>query len=195
MPKEKQKRQKKGRACWVFLVGFWTFFLAIAFTLITRFLLHSFQSIILSFLLLLLIIIIGIVFDIVGTAVTAASEKPFHAKAAKKIFGAKMGIYLVRNADRVANFCNDVVGDITGIVSGVAAAVIIVNISLAKPSLNEIALSILLAGLVSALTVAGKAYGKTIAIKKPTYIVFFFARILTTFSNILKGRNKKKQKI
>lgn len=193
LPKEKQKWQKKGRACWGFSVAFWTFSLAIAFSLITRFLLHSFQSIIFSFFLLLLIIIIGIVFDIIGTAVTAASEKPFHAKAAKRIFGAKMGIYLVRNADRVANFCNDVVGDICGIVSGITAAVIVVNISLAKPSLNEIALSILLAGLVSALTVGGKAFGKTIAIKEPTDIVFFCARILASFSNIIKGKNKNNQ--
>jgi len=194
LPKEKPTRQKK-RTAWFFFVGCWTFFLAIFFTLVTRFLLQSFRSIILSFFLLLLIIAIGIVFDIIGTAVTAASEKPFHAKAAKKIFGAKMGIYLVRNADRIASFCNDVVGDISGIVSGIVAAVIIINITLAKPYLNEIAMSILLAGLVSALTVGGKAFGKTLAINKPTDIVFLFARLLTTFENILYRKKKGKPKI
>lgn len=197
MPKEKPKRQKRREnAHWVFSVGIWTFFLAISFTLVTRFLLESFQSIIFSFLLLLLVIVIGIVFDIIGTATTAASEKPFHAKAAKKIYGAKKGIYLVRNADRVANFCNDVVGDILGIVSGVVAAVVIISLVLAHPNLNEIFLSILLTGLVSALTVGGKAFGKTLALKKTTHIVFSAAKMLTTLDNIIfrKKRNKLKKK-
>ncbi|HHU76728.1 MAG TPA: hypothetical protein GXZ24_07560 [Firmicutes bacterium] len=197
MPKEKPKRQnRKVNAHWVFRAAIWTFFLAIFFTLVTRFLLESFKSIAFSFLLLLLVIITGITFDIIGTAITAASEKPFHAKAAKKIYGAKKGIYLVRNADRVANFCNDVVGDILGIVSGVVAAVIIINLVLACPGLNEIILSILLTGLVSALTVGGKAFGKTLALNKTTHIVFSTAKMLTTFDNIFlrTGRNKSKKK-
>lgn len=168
--------------------------MAISFTLVTRFLLQSVPSIIFSFLLLLLIIFIGILFDILGTAATAASEKPFHAKAAKKIFGAKKGIYLIRNADRVASFCNDVVGDISGIVSGVVAAVIIISLTLQKPNLNEIALSILLTGLVSALTVGGKAYGKNIALKNPTHIIFFAARMLTSLDNFIFRKKKGTQK-
>lgn len=187
-------RQKRKTISWVFSVGFWTFFLAISLTLVTRFLLQSVPSIIFSFLLLLLIIFIGILFDILGTAATAASEKPFHAKAAKKIFGAKKGIYLIRNADRVANFCNDVVGDISGIVSGVVAAVIIISLTLQRPYLNEIVLSILLTGLVSALTVGGKAYGKNIALKNPTRIILFAARMLTSLENFIFRKKKGKQK-
>jgi len=193
LPK-KNTGQKRKTSYWVYSVGLWTFFLAISLTLVTRFLLRSFQSIVFSFLLLLLIIFIGILFDILGTATTAASEKPFHAKASKKIFGAKKGIYLIRNADRVASFCNDVVGDISGIVSGVVAAVIIINLTLKRPNLNEIALSILLTGLVSALTVGGKAYGKTIAIRNPNHIVFFTARMLTTLDNFIFRKKKGKQK-
>ena len=68
-----------------------------------RFLLQVIHSIIVSFIILLFIIFIGIIFDLIGMAVTAADEKPFHAKAAKKIPGAKQAIYLVR-ADRVAGF-------------------------------------------------------------------------------------------
>ncbi len=196
MPKEKPMRQKRRNTKWVFSVAIWTFFLAISFTLVTRFLLATFRSILLSFLLLLLVIVIGIFFDIVGTATTAASEKPFHALAAKKIYGAKKGLYLVRHADRVANFCNDVVGDILGIVSGVVAAVVIINLVLARPNLNEIILSILLTGLVSALTVGGKAFGKTVALKNTTQIVFSAAKMLTSFDIIIfrKKKNKKKKK-
>ena len=37
-----------------------------------------------SFVVLLGIVVLGIVFDIIGMAVTAAEEKPFHSMAAKK---------------------------------------------------------------------------------------------------------------
>ncbi|MCL0043818.1 hypothetical protein M1M96_01885, partial [Peptococcaceae bacterium] len=64
------------------------------------------DNIALSFIVLIIIIFVGIVFDTFGTAATAAREKPFHAMAAKKVLGAKQSIYLVRNADRVANIAN-----------------------------------------------------------------------------------------
>ena len=67
-----------------------------------------------AFLLLFFIVALGILFDMVGVAVTAADEKPFHAMAAKKVPGAGKAIWLLRNADKVASFCNDVVGDSFG---------------------------------------------------------------------------------
>ena len=68
----------------------------------------------------LIIVLIGIFFDILGIASTAADENPFHAMAAKKVYGAKLFYQIVRNADRFASFCNDVIGDISGIISGTA---------------------------------------------------------------------------
>ena len=66
---------------------------------------------------------LGIVFDIVGVAVTAADPRPFHSMAAHREKGAKEALFLLRNASRVSSVCNDVVGDICGIVSGTTAAV------------------------------------------------------------------------
>lgn len=186
--KKYYKRRKKKKS-WIILVSLWTFFLAITFTWLTRLFLHNVTSIVISFILLIFIIFIGIIFDLIGTAVTAAEEKPFHAKASKKIYGAKKGIYLVRHADQVANFCNDVVGDITGIVSGIIGAVIIINLSSINPCLNEIYLSILMAGIISALTVGGKAAGKTLAINSPTEVVFYVARLLTALERLYFWRN------
>ena len=195
MPGKKLKSQKKSAVRWIITVFFWTFFLAVSLTLVTRFLLQRVHSIILSFILLLIIIVIGVVFDIIGTAVTAADEKPFHAKASNKIYGAKMGIYLVRNADRAANFCNDIVGDIAGVVSGIVAAIIVINLAKNYPSYSEseIIMSIILAGLVSALTVGGKALGKSMAIRKPTEIILFVARLLTTFESFFFRTFKEKR--
>jgi CBS domain containing-hemolysin-like protein len=189
----KRDRKRRKTYLWVIMVSFWTFFLAIIFTWVTRSLIENVQSIIISFILLIIIIFIGIFFDMIGTAVTAADEKPFHAKAAKKIYGAKRGIYLVRNAEQVANFFNDVIGDISGVVSGVVAAVIIINLAAGVPELSEIWLSVLLAGLVSALTVGGKAVGKYFAINHPTDIVFVSARFLTALDRLFFWRKKHKR--
>lgn len=53
-------------------------------------------SMVLSFVVLLVIVLIGILFDIIGMAVTAAEEKPFHAMAAKKIPEAAIAIWMLR---------------------------------------------------------------------------------------------------
>ena len=67
-----------------------------------------------SIVLLAAIVWLGIIFDIVGVAVTVANEEPFHAMASKRIPGSRQGVWLIRRAEQVANFCNDVVGDIAG---------------------------------------------------------------------------------
>ncbi len=186
------RQQIKGRtARWAVIVSIWTFFLALLFALVTRFMLDSIQSIIISFTILLIIILIGIIFDTIGMAVAAADEKPFHAMAAKKIPGAKQAIYLVRNADRVSNFSNDVIGDISGVVSGVVGAMIILNLAMGTPGLNELYLSILVTAIIAALTVGGKAVGKSVAISRPTDLVFFIARFLTGLERLTLGGKRR----
>src|SRR5699024_4660418 len=67
---------------------------------------------ILGLLIVLMIVIVGIIFDMLGIAATAASEAPFNAMAAEKVVGAKEAVLITKNADRFASFCNDVIGDI-----------------------------------------------------------------------------------
>lgn len=102
----------------------------------------------------------------VGVAVTAADEKPFHAMAAKKVPGAGKAIWLLRNADKVASFCNDVVGDICGIISGAASAVIAGQIiaEIAQTGRGNV-VQLAMSGLVAGMTVGGKAAGKSIAMQ------------------------------
>ena len=87
-------------------------------------------GLLLALLILALFIGLGILFDIIGVAVTAADPRPFHSMAAHKEKGAKEALKLLRNADRVSSVCNDVVGDICGIVSGAAKACALVMPSL-----------------------------------------------------------------
>ena len=131
-------------------------------------------------------------FDIIGVAVTSAEEKPFHSMAARKVPGAQDAIRLLRNAERVSSICNDVVGDICGVVSGSASATIAVqvlnNFDFSIPQL----VTLLMSALVAGLTVAGKAIGKTVAIKSSTKIVATVGRVIYRFRNIPLLFKKKK---
>lgn len=150
-----------------------------------------------ALLVLLIIIILNILFDIVGTAVTAAEEAPFHAMASRKLYGARQSLRLIRNADKVSNFCNDVVGDICGVISGSASALIVINLARSE---DAGIIEFILTGLVASLTVGGKSIGKTVAIKHSNYIVykvsvilkFLFGRI--SFKRLLNGKTKKKKR-
>ncbi len=124
-----------------------------------------------AFIILLAIVMVGILFDIIGVSVTSADETPFHAMAARKVPGARESIKLLRQAEKVSSICNDVVGDICGVVSGSASATI------AAQLLNSFEFSwpqivgLLMSALVAGLTVGGKAIGKTFAVNSSTKIV------------------------
>lgn len=125
-------------------------------------------------LVLLTIVLIGILFDMLGIAATAASEKPFHAMAARKIPGAKEAIGIVRRADQFSNFCNDVVGDISGVISGSAAISVVAALVVMFPewSTKRWLVDVLFVSFISALTVGGKAIGKTLSIHYANQIIF-----------------------
>lgn len=128
----------------------------------------------------IMIVFIGIVFDMMGIAAAAAQETPFHAMASEKVAGARHSILIVRNADRFASFCNDVIGDIAGIISGTASAIVMFKLFQGdNTSLLYTLVLTLFTALVSGLTVGGKALGKSIAIHNSTPIIllagkFFF---------------------
>jgi len=137
---------------------------------------HS--SIFVAFVILLAIVLVGIIFDIVGVAVTSADEKPFHSMAARRVPGSQEAIRLLRNAERVSSICNDVVGDICGVVSGSASATIAAqvlrNFDFSWPQVVTLMMSALVAGL----TVGGKAIGKTFAIGSCTTIVHTAGKVI-----------------
>ena len=132
-----------------------------------------------ALLILTLFIGLGIVFDVIGVAVTAADARPFHSMAAHKEKGAKEAIRLLKNANQVSSFCNDVVGDICGIVSGSTAAVIVVELQ-KDLSTTSILISIAVTALISGITIGGKALGKTVAINECTGVVYRVARLMHT---------------
>ena len=114
-----------------------------------------------------------------GVAVTVGSEEDFHAKASKKIEGAKSSIKLIRNSAKVANICCDVIGDICGVLSGAISAMLAVRIATVL-NLN-INMNFFIGAVVAAVTVGSKAAGKVIGQEHSTEIVHIVGKMLNKF--------------
>ena len=142
------------------------------------------SGIVTAFLILLTIIMIGIVFDVIGMAVATADEKPFHSMAARKVPGAQQAIRLLRNAERVSSICNDVVGDICGVVSGSASATIAAQILRSTDYGWPQIITLLMSALCAGLTVGGKAIGKTFAVNSATAIVHTVGKFIYWLNHI-----------
>jgi len=162
---------KKENIKWIITITIVSFFTSALLSFISSTILEDLNSFI-ALCVVLVIIFIGIIFDIIGIAVTAADEVPFHAMASRKYYGAKQAIKLIRNANKVSSFCNDVVGDICGVISGSASALIIVRLTQDKSPQDAVIASLIVSGLVASLTIGGKAVGKIFAMGYSNYIVY-----------------------
>ena len=189
----KAAKNGKGRVSWLISIFVMALTISATFSFLSQELL-SLASLLGAFFVLLMIIAIGVLFDLLGIAVAAADEKPFHSMASRKVKGGTEAIWLLRNAGKVSTICNDVVGDICGIISGSASAVIAVEAfeSMRRPSLRVITL--LLSALVAALTICGKAFFKQIALDNCTPIVHSAAKIICFFKSIFHRGKKNKKK-
>ena len=187
------KRERQKAARWVVTIFLVTIVVSGTISLLSDIVMAS-STVLVAFLILLAIILIGIVFDIIGMAVATADEKPFHSMAARKVPGAQEAIALLRNAERVSSICNDVVGDICGVVSGSAsatiAAQILSNFEFTWPQIVSLGMSALAAGL----TVGGKAIGKSFAVNSCTAIVHTVAKLIHTVNSLFCKKKKTKKK-
>ncbi len=176
----KQKNSKKNNENikWFIEVFIITFILSLFFSYISTIALNDIPMVP-AIIILLAVIFVGIIFDIIGVAVTVAGEEEFHAKATKKIPGAKVAVKLIRSSAKVANICADVIGDICGVLSGAISAIVAMKIA------NSYELSFpvqfLISALVASLTVGGKALGKGFAGKNSGKIVWLVSKVLKPF--------------
>lgn len=168
--------KKKKKNNWFIIVTIIAFCISFLLSLIAELLMPK-VNIIISVLLLITFILIGIIFDIIGVAVTMADEEPLHAMNSKKIKAAKKAVSFKKNADKVSSFCNDVIGDICGVISGSAGIAVAITICKAF-SLDEFWVKLFITAIIASLTIGGKAYCKRIAMKKNKEIVYMTAKIL-----------------
>lgn len=137
-------------------------------------------SLVFGIIVTLLFIGLGILFDIIGVSVTSSDEAVFHSMNSRKVKGASIAVKFKKNADKVASFCNDVIGDICGIVSG-AAGTTIAAIIITTYDFNPLLVTLTVSATIAALTIGGKAVGKSFAINKSDIILYEFAKFVSTF--------------
>ncbi|MEZ4357208.1 MAG: hypothetical protein R2876_01035 [Eubacteriales bacterium] len=166
---------------WTLKIFFITLILAAAFSFLTEYFMND-LNIIVAVLLVLLVLLIGVAFDIIGIAFATCDKTPFVAMASKKVKGAKNALMLLKNATSVSNFCNDVIGDICGIVSGAAGAAIAVKIILISPTIPKLLLGIAISSFIAAMTVSLKSAGKKYAVNKNKQIVQDISKVIGIFS-------------
>ncbi len=178
--KPKRKQPQKTRLInwkWVLTITALSFFISVSMSYLSNEALAQVNNVI-AFIILLMFIALGILFDIIGMAATSATEKEFHSMASRRVSGAREAVWLSRNAEKVSSICNDVVGDIAGIISGATGAVIVSNITKGLPPLGTLVVSMTVTGLIAALTIGGKAIGKGLGIRFSVRIVHTAGRVL-----------------
>lgn len=175
---KKENKKDSSELQWFAIVFILSFVLSIIFSFISTSAISG-LNIIPAVLILFLVIFIGIIFDLIGVSVTVAKESDFHAKASKKISGAKTSLKLIKNSAKVANICADVIGDIAGVLSGSISALIAFKITNAFNM--EFNIQFIISAVVASLTIAGKALGKGIAQRNSTEIVEIVGKTLKVF--------------
>ena len=173
------KKKKNTNTKWIITITLLAFTISFAFSLISEITLSK-VGLILGIIILLLFIGIGIVFDMIGVAVTSGTESPLNAMSSKKLKGAKTAVIFKKNADKVSSFCNDVIGDICGIISGSAGVTITADISKTY-NLDIFWVGLVITGVVASLTIGGKALCKSIAMKNSKEIVYYTAKVISIF--------------
>lgn len=181
--KTDKKNKKKNNTKWVVTAFLLSFFITMILSAATSDQVLDLIPVFASAIILIAIIALGIIFDVIGLAVATADISPFNSMAARKLKTGQKAVWLVNNAEKVSSFCNDIIGDIAGIVSGATGAAIAANLFASEQFSTETAflLTLALTSLISAVTVGGKAMGKSVAIKHSTNIVLFSAKILCGF--------------
>ena len=172
-------KKKNKRSPWIITIILLAFLISFIFSLISELTLSK-VNLAIGIIILVLFIIIGIIFDMIGVAVTSTTEEPLHAMSAKKIRGAKKAVSFKKNADKVSSFCNDVIGDICGIVSGTVGVAITSTIGKIY-NLDIFWVGLVITSLIASLTIGGKAISKSIAIKNSNQIVYMTAKVLSIF--------------
>ena len=170
-----KEKSKKNNNTWVIGIAITTFILSLLFSYISNTAISK-LNIIAGLIVLVLVILVGVIFDLIGVAVTVANEEDFHAQASKKIKGSKTSIKMIRNSAKVSNFCADVIGDICGVLSGAISAMIALKLTENYGMSSQI--QFVFSAIVASLTVGGKAITKEIAKQNSTVIVGFVSKIV-----------------
>lgn len=173
----KQKKKSGPNYKWIIRITLLAFIISLVFSSATGVIIPNVNTIF-GIIIVIIFILLGVIFDMVGIAVASSAAEPFHSMSSKKLKGSKVAVKLLKNAHKVSSFCNDVVGDICSIISGSTGIMIASNISL-KMHTDHVLTALMITALIAAVTIGGKALGKSYAINKSNYILYEFAKIIS----------------
>ena len=173
------KDKKKVDVKWIVTISIVSFIISLIFSFIGETVIPN-THILISGILVISFIILGIIFDMIGIAVTVADISTFNSMATKKVKGAELGVRLIKKAPKVSSFCNDVIGDICGIISGSTGLTIAIIIA-EKLDVPLLLVTLIITALIAAMTIGGKAMGKSYAINKSNVILYRFVKVLSIF--------------
>lgn len=194
-PKTKNKKKVKKQAVntWPYKIFVMAIALSLSFSILSEWLMGA-TGIVVAVIVIIVFVSIAIITDMIGVAVTACTKEPFMAMCSKKVRGAKEGLMLIRNADKVASLCADVLGDVCGILSGAAGASIVARVTI---DFSNATLSVLVASLITAfiagVTIFGKALGKKTAMDNCNEIILKAGKFLSLFTKQNKAKKQDKK--
>ena len=181
----KKRRGKKKKKVpvwlsWGLTILVLSFFLSVLFSFLTEIAVND-SPVYVCIIVLVVLLILNIGCDIIANAVLSCDVDGFNAMASRKIRGARRAVTFCKHAEKIASIFSDVIGDICGIVSGSAGAVLAAIFIVDESSWEGMVASILVSAVIGALTVCGKAFGKPISLKYNSKIAFAFAKFTTFF--------------
>ncbi|MDD4110130.1 MAG: hypothetical protein PHS54_01100 [Clostridia bacterium] len=176
------KKKKPSWIVWPIKILVITIFLSLAFSSLSELVLSN-AGILVSVLIIVFLLIFGILSDMIGVATAACSIEPFTAMCSRKIKGSEVAMYLVKNAEKVSSICNDVIGDICGIISGAAGSVIAAKLILST-SIDSIHILIAasVSSIIAGLLIFGKALCKKYAMDNCTKVVLATGKFISIFN-------------
>lgn len=181
---ERRREKTKANIKWIIEIFVIAFLISLFMSFISEVTLPK-VPIYIGILLVIFFILLGVLFDMIGVAVTASNEKVFHSMNSRKVKGADVAVLFKKNAEKVSSFCNDVIGDICGVVSGSAGITIASSLS-KLTHFNSLIITLIITALIAALTIGGKAIGKSFAINKADIILYRFSKFISFFYKIKK---------
>lgn len=179
--KKEKKYGQKSNYGWIFQITLLAFVISLMFSFTSEMVIPN-VNVFVGLILVFVFIAFGVLFDMIGVAVATADEKPFHSMSAQKVRGANVAVIFKKNAAKVSSFCNDVIGDICGIISG-SAGVIIAKTLAGQFNIDVLLTTLIITAVIAALTIGGKAIGKSVAINKCNIILYEFAKVVSFFYN------------
>lgn len=180
----------KNATKWAFKVFFLSLSLSIIFSLASQSLLPKLSPFF-SIFVIVFFVFVSVVFDMIAVAFTSINKNDLEKQ--KDENGYAIALKLTENADKVASFGGDVVGDICGILSGAGGVSLVVNMNINDVDLNLL-VTCLVSSLIAGITIFCKAIMKTYAIKNAKQIVLAVGSYLEgSFFVRIKQKHKKRK--